>query len=189
MTEAEGFLPDVSSAPGEDAREKLDTAQMIELVSFPHLARSCHPTLREAFHTAVAQRQVLWSVSVPLEIGIKGSFHGYRGEELLDLTIGERSATIPRGTSDRPGISVSTDYVNWFDLVLPVFEWDDEVFDRGLFWMAINNSEQARMKFSLLRNHPADVEELMRRAREGEKRAIQMVNNFVDGLYSPPELL
>ena len=121
-------------------------------------------------------------IQFPLEVGIKGKLSD---DQMLELTIGGRAMIVPRKMGDRPGLTVSTnfDFENWFDLCLPVYEYNDRVFDRGIFWVSINDEKRAQLKFGLLANNPASLPDLIERTSEGEMRATQIINDAFDGIF------
>lgn len=143
-----------------------------------------YANLRDAFLYAVEDTSQFYNFTIPTEVGIQGKLYGLNGEEMIELTMNGRTGTVPRGRS-RQGITVSTnyDFEHWFDLCLPVFDWENPLFDRGIFWLAINDSSHARLKFGLNRDHGAELSELLERTKEGESKVVRILHNALNGRF------
>ena len=141
--------------------------------------------LPEALEYCSRDRERYYQVSSPLEFGINGRLTGIRGEEMLELTVRDKTGIVPRADGEKPGLTVSTnyDFKNWFVLCLKVFEYDDPVFDRGIFWLSINDSELAKLAFGLRPNHPTSIAEIIKRSSEGQEKAFQILNDAMKGIY------
>lgn len=146
--------------------------------------------LPEAVSFCIEERDENYSITLPTEVGVKGRLLGIRGEEMLELTLGNKTGVVPRAYSlwngeRRAGLTVSTnyDYERWLDICMKIFEYDDPVFDRGIFWMGLNDTEKTNLKFVLLHNQQAEQAELLERIKQGERKSVNILHNALNGIY------
>ncbi|MDO8583084.1 MAG: hypothetical protein Q7R51_00965 [bacterium] len=169
-----------------DKRERIQPSDIEVFV--PYRGRLYFSDLPKALEHCSRDKNHPYNIKSPLEVGIKGRLSD---NQMLELTIGGRTGIVPRALGGnrhgggRPGLSLSTnyDFEKWFDLNLKIYEYDDPVFDRGIFWVAINDEKQAKLKFGLRPNHPASLSDLIKRVSEGELKVAQILNDALDGIY------
>ena len=122
----------------------------------------------------------------PMEIGIQGSLSGDKeGDELLTLTLGEKTVSVPRAKGNSQGIVVSTDYGFMFNLCIPVGEYDEPVLDRGIAWVSLGDPTSATMKIGIRSKHGQTSQQLMERVSSAEIEATNYLRKVMDGFIPP----
>jgi hypothetical protein len=161
---------------------KLESQPFVIGINRDRLQRRGFSDFESAFEWAVADRTAPYNFQTFLETGIKGELEDRDGREHIQLRLRGKTVWIPRrGVGGEDGITVSTNYKSYLNLCIPIWDYEDAVFDRGLAWLHIFNSQSTVLSFGLHRNHQATVTELVKRTRYLTGNIIQLLDDIAQG--------
>lgn len=143
-------------------------------------------SLEDAYENMVSRfPNKFWHVRVSLETPIQASMIiRDSSDEVLEITVGERTGKAPRNTTSRPvGVGFTIDYDKVSTIFVDVGNYEDPILDRGTVWVDVAKPESADLILAINPNHGATLEKLLQKSKEAEKRALQLVDDVLEGRY------
>ncbi len=136
----------------------------------------------------VTENTDYWQVELPLEAGYDVKLFGSRWDDepqRVVISDGRSAISTQRGNSDNPGISLQADpHTNIVkNIILNLENRDSDFFDRGLAWINVLDTRQARLIIGIRRNHQATSEE----AKEKLTFALHRAGQFMTSIFNKSE--